>query len=158
MRHFHKYLYGHNVTVFTDHAAVKAVLQAPDPSSKHAQRWTKVYGSGVRDVQIIYWAGKENLNADALSCQPYSPAPREGVAEGEMKVCAVTNETNIESFLWMDPGTTTPIDFGQEQKKDPGVCKIIHFLEKGKIPMDEKQAKKVVIQQNLFAIVDNILY
>ena len=26
MGHFHKYLYGHNVTVFTDHAAVKAVL------------------------------------------------------------------------------------------------------------------------------------
>ena len=33
MRHFHKCLYGHNVTVFTDHAAVKAVLQAPNPSS-----------------------------------------------------------------------------------------------------------------------------
>ena len=53
MGHFHKYLYGHNVTVFTDHATVKAVLQTPNPSSKHAQWWTKVYGSGVKDVQII---------------------------------------------------------------------------------------------------------
>ena len=93
-RHFHKYLNGHNVTVFT---AVKAVLQAPNQSSKHARCWTKVYGSEVKDVhgQIIFRVGKKSLNANVLSCQPYSPVPREGVAEGEMQVCAVTNKTNI---------------------------------------------------------------
>ena len=51
-------------------------------------------------MQIIYWTGKENLNADALSHdshQPYSPAPIEGVAECDMQVCTVTRETNIES-------------------------------------------------------------
>ena len=53
MGHFHKYLYDHNITVFTDHAALKAVLQTPNPSSKHARWWTKVYGSGVKDVQIL---------------------------------------------------------------------------------------------------------
>ena len=72
MSHFHKYLYGHNVTIFTDHAAVNAVLQSPTPSSKHARWWTKVYGSGVRDVQIIYHPVKENRNADALSYQPHA--------------------------------------------------------------------------------------
>ena len=121
MGHFHKYLYGHNVMVFTDHAAVKAVLQAPNPSGKHARWWTKVYGSGVKNVQIIYRAGKENLNADALSRQPYSPAPKEGVAEGEIQVCAVSSETDIESLLRMDPETVMPIDFSREQKKDPQV-------------------------------------
>ena len=36
--HFHAYLYGHDVHVFTDHSAVKAVLETPNPSGKHA-RW-----------------------------------------------------------------------------------------------------------------------
>ena len=84
------YLYGHNVSVFTDHAAVKAVLQNPSASSKHAQWWTKVHGSGVKDIKIIYRPGKEKLNADALSRQPYSPAPSEGVAEGGIQVCTVS--------------------------------------------------------------------
>ena len=35
--HFYAYLYGHNVTVHTDHSAVKAVLKTSSPSAKHAQ-------------------------------------------------------------------------------------------------------------------------
>ena len=161
MGHFHKYLYGRNITVFTDHAAVKAVLQTPNPSSKHARWWTKVYGNGVKEVQIIYRAGRENLNADALSCLPHSPAPTEGVAEGEIQVCAITNETKIQSFLRMDPETITPriyIDFSQEQKKDPQLCETTCFLTSRKVPAVEKLAEKVIIQQNLFTLIDNILY
>ena len=36
---FHSYLYGQSVTVITDHAAVRAVLETPNPSCKHA-RWS----------------------------------------------------------------------------------------------------------------------
>ena len=36
--HFRYYPYGHNVTVITDHAAVKAVLGAPNLTGQHA-RW-----------------------------------------------------------------------------------------------------------------------
>jgi len=72
--HFHAYLYGNDVTIFTDHSAVKAVLETPSPSSKHAQWWSKVYGSGVWNIQIIYKSGKENLNTDTLSRNPQRPA------------------------------------------------------------------------------------
>ena len=37
--HFVPQLYGHDVTVLTDHTAVKAMLQTPNPSGKHA-RWS----------------------------------------------------------------------------------------------------------------------
>ena len=40
--HFRTYLYGQIVTIYTDHAAVKAVLQNPNASGKHARWWTKV--------------------------------------------------------------------------------------------------------------------
>ena len=55
--HFIAYLYGHEDTVYTDHTAVKAVLETPNPSGKHARWWTKVYGSGVKNVTIQYRPG-----------------------------------------------------------------------------------------------------
>ena len=37
---FHSYLYGQSVVGVTDHTAVKAVLETPNPSAKHACWWT----------------------------------------------------------------------------------------------------------------------
>jgi len=54
LNHFHAYLYRHDVVVYIDHSAVKAVLETPNPSAKHARWWTKVYGSGVKSIQIVY--------------------------------------------------------------------------------------------------------
>ena len=54
MSHFHPLLYGHDVTVYTDHSAVRATLDTPNPSGKHARWWTKVYGRGVNTVEIKY--------------------------------------------------------------------------------------------------------
>ena len=87
--HFRHFLYGKLVTVFTDHTAVKAVLETPNPTGKHARWWNKVYGCGVREVRIIYRAGKENENADALSRSPVSPAPQTDTAAGEVQVTSV---------------------------------------------------------------------
>ena len=92
MSHFHSYLYGHSVTVFTDHSAVKAVLETPNPSGKHARWWTRVYGRGVKEVKIRYRPGKTNANADALSRCPQAPAPVEGIAEAEVQVAAVGSQ------------------------------------------------------------------
>ena len=41
LKHFHAYLYGNEVIVYTDHSAVKAVLETPNPSAKHARWWAK---------------------------------------------------------------------------------------------------------------------
>ena len=59
-------LHWNKVTVLTDHTVVKAVLEAANPSAKHARWWTKVYGRGVRSVNIKYRAGREKENTDAL--------------------------------------------------------------------------------------------
>ena len=48
--HFRHFLYGKRVTVFTDHTAVRAVLETPNPTGKHARWWNKVYGCGVSEV------------------------------------------------------------------------------------------------------------
>ena len=72
LTHFRTYIhvYGNEVTVYTDHSAVKAVLETPNPSGKHARWWSKVYESGAKHVHIISKSGKSNSNADALSHSP----------------------------------------------------------------------------------------
>jgi hypothetical protein len=35
--HYHHVLFGNSVTVYTDHTSVKAVLESPNPTAKHAR-------------------------------------------------------------------------------------------------------------------------
>ena len=81
IQHFHAYLYGHHVTVVTDHSAVCAILETPSPSGKHARGWLKIFSSGVGKVDIVYRPGHENSKADALSRNPLSSADGESGAE-----------------------------------------------------------------------------
>lgn len=69
--YFHTYLYGHSVTIFTDHTAVRAVLETPNPIGKYARWWMRVYGRGVKEVKIVHRSGKTNVSADALSRNPH---------------------------------------------------------------------------------------
>lgn len=64
--HFHSYLYGGDVTVLTDHSAVKSVLEASNPTGKHARWWTLVYGRGIKSIMIVHQAGRENASANVL--------------------------------------------------------------------------------------------
>ena len=164
MSHFHSLLYGHSVTVYTDHSAVQAILETPNPSGKHARWWTKVYGRGVKEVRIKYRPGKTNTNADALSRCPHAPAPEEGIAEDEFQVAAIGSEDHsagempIHTLLQSDPLSTQPSSFEDEQRKDPALVEVIRFLEDGVLPEDEARARKLVLQEELYTIVNNTLY
>ena len=115
MSHFHHLIYGHRVTVITDHATVKAVLSTPNPSAKHARWWNKVYACGAKSVDIVYRPGKENCNADALSRMPHLPAPVEGTGEDEVQVNVISSE-DISELLSANPVDQPTEDFGQEQR------------------------------------------
>ena len=127
--YFHTYLYGHSVTVYTDHTAVKAFLETPSPSGKHARWWMKVYGRGIKEVKIIYRSGKSNLNADALSRNPQAPAPKEGIAQTDVQVSLVDSaEVSVETLLQAEPERSplAGIDsLSQEQRKDPALLEMI---------------------------------
>ena len=48
--HFYYYLYGHQVTLFTDHFAVKTVLETPNPTGR---LWTHVYEIELYCISFI---------------------------------------------------------------------------------------------------------
>ena len=72
VKHYRHYLYGQ---VFTDHEALKLLLNTPHPSGKLA-RWELA----LQEVDLIinYRPGKGSSNADALSRNLVSGAPWHG--------------------------------------------------------------------------------
>ena len=79
--HFCCYLYGHAVTIYTNHSAVRAVLENSSSLGRHTRWWTRVYSSGIKSVNIVYRPGKANSNANAVSHNPVEIAPDEGIGE-----------------------------------------------------------------------------
>lgn len=141
--HFHHCVYGNCLTVYTDHTAVRAVLEAPNPTGKHARWWMRVYGGGIRDIKIKYRAGKENLNADALSQSPHAPAP----THEEVQVAAMNSADSARCFSTAD-----------EQRKDPKVKLLVDYFSEDILSEDPPSARKTAAQGPLFALLDGILY
>ena len=155
LSHFRSYIYGNDVTVYTDHSAVRAVLETPNPSGKHARWWSKVYESGVKTIKIVYKSGKSNTNADALSRAPVGLAQH--TVDDEIQVAAIQSR-DIVDVLESEPWYSSDSDFAREQKQDAGIQEIVAFLEHNKLPMDDHKARKLALQSSLFSMVDGILY
>ena len=66
-RYFRPYLLGHHTTVYTDHSACLSLLNTARPSGKLA-RWALTVQE--MNLTLKHRAGKQNLNADALSRNP----------------------------------------------------------------------------------------
>ena len=126
--HFRYYLYGHIVTVITDHATVKAVVGAPNLTGQHARWWSKVYGSGIKLIDIVHRAGKESQHADALLRQPVLPAPLDDVTNKEVQIAHISSETEDitgSTLLNMEPDDISCSNSFQEESTERS-CPISH--------------------------------
>ena len=92
--------------------------------------------------------------------QPCQPATQGGSRQWCTGVAVVVNtDTTIEELLAAPPDSPArAIDLAEEQHKDREILEIIAFLESGSLPEDEQKARKIVVQEPYFALVDDILY
>lgn len=67
VHHFRPYLYGRKFTLVTDHKPLIYIKNVKDPASRLA-RW-KIQLENY-EFEVVYKAGKKNVNADALSRNP----------------------------------------------------------------------------------------
>ena len=147
---------------------MKAILGAPNLTGKHARWWSKVYGSGITQVNIVHRSGKKNRHADCLSRQPVMPAPPDEDANTEVQIAKISSEpqisgeeSTIDILLQNEPEVaekTSGDTFSTEQLMDQELKPIILYLKDGTLLQDTKLAKKIIAEATLYAIFDDILY
>ena len=78
-----------------------------------------VHDQGIKEVNIVYHASRENVAADALSRNPLEDVPAEGLAEDETQVAAISSQprATIQEVLQSDPTDEgTPHDLLEAQQ------------------------------------------
>ena len=132
--------------MFTDHEALRSLLNTPHPSGKLA-RW----GLALQELelQIQYRPGKHNANADALSRYPSSRVP----GQGELNFVAAVTEASSPAKSG-EPNLT----LAERQEADPELKMIRAYLQNRTLPPDEAQARRVMLSHSHYALVDDILY
>ena len=158
IQHFHAYLYGHNVTIFTDHSAVRAILDKPESNGKHARWWLKVFGSGINNLKVVHRPGRENLGADALSRNPVTDTFNNTDIEAVVLNINSLQQADITTMLYTPPSVNITGDFHLEQRKDPRLKELIDYFEKGILPSGRQEARGVAARALNFTIVDKVLY
>ena len=145
VKHFHPYLYGHHCDVYTDHQALKALLNTPQPSGKLA-RW----GIALQELElsIHYRPGKSNANADSLSRTPIES----DTSPEDVKVVVATLNADVQ----LPKDGDQPL--GDRQRADPALSEIIAYLERGDLPEDSKRSKELVSGEADYEVIDGILY
>ena len=83
VKHFRHYLYGQSCDVYTDHEALKSLLNTPHPSGKLA-RW----GMALQEVDLTihYRPGRKNANADSLSRNPEEDQGTDPLERDELRM------------------------------------------------------------------------
>ena len=118
VRHFQTYLYGRQLTVLTDHNAVRWLMNIKEPTGRLA-RWALLLQQ--HDFTIEYCSGTSDGNADALSQRTYHPV----VAAYEIPGVQVEE-------IW------------ELQRKDPTLADIITYLETEGLPSNGAAAKAIM--------------
>ena len=141
VKHFRAYLYGHPCTVYTDHEALKSLLNTPHPPGKLAR-----CGMALQEVDLTiqHCSGKHNLNADALSRFPQAHPPTEDIIDLPEGVVASISEGDG--------------DLATLQREDEELKVIVTYLEAGVLPEDDRIAKRIVLTQSQYVIDDGVLY
>ena len=116
----------------------------------------------MKNIDIVYRAGKENANADALYRSPHGVPPPNPTVEGMQvgRIDSIDVPEDIRELLGVEPfsQTSSNTDFSAEQGKDIVLKAMMDHLRDGSLPGDDQAARKLVMQSPLFALVDGILY
>ncbi|UYV61797.1 K02A2.6-like, partial [Cordylochernes scorpioides] len=124
VEHFHRYLYGQDFLVRTDHAALTWLLQMKNPEGQVA-RWLEKLQQ--YHFQIRHRPGKRHHNADALSRRPCGSCKHcEKIDKNESEATS-RGTTVVPSDEW------TPASCRASQQQDLNIGPILESKENGNL-------------------------
>ena len=172
-KHFHSYLYGHDVTVITDHNALKFIKNNTKLTGRVA-RWA-IHLSNY-DYDIIYKPGAENTNADAISRLENLQVPPEEEAEEfphadilltnpapkDMLIKEGLREYPVFSEIAPPPASTVfninDLDMPNLQQACPEIGPIYRYHEDGTLPDSDNLQKSLIAHANEYGIKNGVLF
>ena len=97
IKRFHKYIYGRNFTIVTDHKPLITLFSetkpVPQMVSPRVQRWAVLLRA--YEYSIVYKPGLQNANADALSRLPLPETPPVGREEEHVLMIDVMDDAPV---------------------------------------------------------------
>ena len=138
------------------------MIGVPNLTGQYPRWWSKVYGSGIRQINIVHRTGKENQHADARSRQPVLSVPPDDDTSKEVQIAHISSDEvmNISTLLHedLDDVTNYSDSFHEEQLKDPTLHPIMVYLSEGVLPENAESTAKIVMQASLYTMADKTLY
>ena len=101
------------------------------------------------DLTIEYRTGRKNEKADALSRHPVSGENTVGSDPVPHAVIAATS---------FEPESQRSSSLKERQRADPSLVSIIHYLEDGTLPEEDKEARVLLLSQSNYTLLDGVLY
>ena len=108
-------------------------------------------GNGSSRTQILYRAGKRNINADALSRFPVLEKSTHTPSDSPHAVVAATRPPSA-------PAKGGEADLATLQHKDTELFEVIDYLENGTLPADQKRAQELALCKSQYTVLDGVLY
>ena len=97
------------------------------------------------DIVINYYPGKGNFNANALSRNPATLAPWDGQSSPFAILAAIQPTAQSEVGDPVPRVSAVDPTLQESQQADPESKLIINYLLKGILPIEQKQAKEMVL-------------
>ena len=184
-RAYHPYLAGRQFTIVTDHVSL-TFLQSLKAGKGRLQRWA-LHLQGY-NFTIRYKPGRKLTSADGLSRRDYPPPPPPSSDDEVLNDdaflnaissdpfdCEVNSKSNKPQLYELQFEYDTPsvpqveqainivaisddYDIPTMQRQCPDFQDMFAYIESGELPSDDISARRLVIESEHYAIIDNILY
>ena len=149
VHHFRPYLYGHACKVYTDHEALRSLLNTPHPSGKLARGGLSIQ---ELDLEIHYRSGRTNQAADALSRHVTS----NDVTSSGSLVPAKDGDETIHRLTTNDDENTESLALRQDSNVELKIIK--QYLLDHNLPDQEEKARELTLNKAQYKVIDNVLY
>lgn len=152
LKHFHHYVYGREIIVRTDHAALRWLTNFKQPEGQLA-RWLERLQQN--NITIVHRPGLLHGNADGLSRRPCSTG---------CSHCKKLDEKEEKVYRIAASDFAPDLNIQDKQTEDPVLCKVKQWLVKGVRPdwtdlsMWDTDLKAYWAQFNTLILKDGILF